>query len=72
MPPLKTIRRVAAALVFAICVHPFDGVGAADLRIGIVLDQNGITADAGRDYIAGARTWFDHINAAGGINGRRI
>ncbi|MCY7388658.1 MAG: ABC transporter substrate-binding protein, partial [Burkholderiales bacterium] len=25
-----------------------------------------------RDYIAGARTWFDHINASGGVNGRRI
>ncbi|MEO8386003.1 MAG: ABC transporter substrate-binding protein [Betaproteobacteria bacterium] len=38
----------------------------------MVLDQNGVNADAGRDYIAGALTWFDHINANGGVNGRRI
>jgi ABC-type branched-subunit amino acid transport system substrate-binding protein len=72
MPPLDTIRRSATALLFAICISPIASVAAADLKIGIVLDQNGMNADAGRDYIAGARTWFDHINASGGINGRRI
>ncbi len=40
---------------------------ANEIRIGVVTDQNGINADIGRDYLAGARTYFDHINA----NGRR-
>jgi branched-chain amino acid transport system substrate-binding protein len=45
---------------------------AKEIRIGIAVDQSGINADMARDYLAGARTYFDHINAAGGINGRKI
>jgi ABC-type branched-subunit amino acid transport system substrate-binding protein len=45
---------------------------AADLRIGMLIDEFGINADLGKDYIAGARTYFDHINSRGGINGRKI
>jgi branched-chain amino acid transport system substrate-binding protein len=45
---------------------------AQDIRIGVVLDQSSVNADMGRDYLAGARTWFDHINSTGGINGRRV
>ncbi len=65
-------RIVVAAVLLASSVVPFGAARAADIRVGIVLDQNGINADTGRDYIAGARTWFDHINATGGVNGRRI
>ena len=73
MPLLRIKRRVtAAAFVFLFSFSPFMSAHSADLRIGVVLDQNGVNADAGRDYIAGARTWFDHINANGGVNGRRI
>ncbi|MEP7155686.1 MAG: ABC transporter substrate-binding protein [Betaproteobacteria bacterium] len=50
----------------ALCAH------AADIRLGVVNDQSGLGADVGRDYIAGARTWFDHVNAQGGIRGRKI
>lgn len=45
---------------------------AQEIRIGVVLDQSSVNADTGRDYVAGARTWFDHINSTGGINGRRL
>lgn len=45
---------------------------AQDLKIGIAIDQSSVNADIARDYLAGARTWFDHINSQGGINGRRI
>ena len=73
MSPFKFKRQIAAAvLFFASSFTPLSGVYAADIRVGIVLDQNGINADTGRDYIAGARTWFDHVNATGGVNGRRI
>lgn len=65
-------RIVVAAVLLASSVVPFGAARAADIRVGIVLDQNGINADTGRDYIAGASTWFDHINATGGVNGRRI
>lgn len=73
MPLLCIKRRVStAAFIFLFFFSPFMSARSADLRIGVVLDQTGVNADAGRDYIAGARTWFDHINANGGVNGRRI
>ena len=68
---IKT-QLVAAALLISASLIPFTASRAADIRVGVVLDQNGVNADTGRDYIAGARTWFDHINANGGLNGRRI
>ncbi|MCY7388819.1 MAG: ABC transporter substrate-binding protein, partial [Burkholderiales bacterium] len=73
MPKLhiKT-QLIAAALFISASLIPFTSTCAADIRVGVVLDQNGVNADTGRDYIAGARTWFDHINASGGVNGRRI
>jgi branched-chain amino acid transport system substrate-binding protein len=45
---------------------------ADDIRIGSVVDQSGLQSDVSRDYLAGARTYFDQINSMGGINGRRI
>ncbi len=66
-------RTVYAALLlgffqacFAMSAH------GEDIRVGNIADQAGINADIARDYLAGARTYFDFINAAGGINGRRI
>ncbi len=47
-------------------------IAANEIRIGAVTDQNGINADVGRDYLAGARTYFDHVNASGGIRGRKL
>ena len=72
--PSSHIRKqlVSAALFIAASHIPFVSTYAADIRVGVVLDQNGVNADTGRDYIAGARTWFDHINANGGVKGRRI
>ena len=73
MSPFQFKRQIAAAvLFFTSSFTPLSGAYAADIRVGVVLDQNGINADTGRDYIAGARTWFDHVNATGGVNGRRI
>lgn len=45
---------------------------ANDIRIGSVVDQSGLQGDVSRDYLAGARTYFDQINSMGGINGRKI
>jgi ABC-type branched-subunit amino acid transport system substrate-binding protein len=47
-------------------------VAAADIVIGQVLDQSGLGREISRDYFAGAKVYFDHINAQGGINGRRL
>ncbi len=46
--------------------------GAADLVVGQVAPLSGVLASTGRDMVLGARIYFDHINASGGINGNRI
>lgn len=44
----------------------------APIVIGQVIDLSSPNAAVGRDYVAGIKTYFDALNAAGGINGRRI
>jgi branched-chain amino acid transport system substrate-binding protein len=43
-----------------------------DIVVGTVADQTGENLEASRDYLAGARVYFDAVNARGGIKGRRI
>jgi ABC-type branched-subunit amino acid transport system substrate-binding protein len=40
--------------------------------IGHAIDLSGPNSSLGRDYVAGITTYFDSINRAGGINGRRV
>lgn len=40
--------------------------------IGQAIDLSGPNAALGRDYVAGIKTYFDAVNAGGGINGRRV
>ncbi len=40
--------------------------------IGQAIDLSSPNAAVGRDYVAGIKTYFDALNAAGGINGKRI
>ena len=65
------------ALFFSICLVLLALASVAeavaqDLKIGVVVDQSSFNADIARDYLAGARTYFDYINGQGGINGRRL
>ena len=71
---LKTLlSNHAAILVFAlISIGVAGAANGQEIRIGNIADQNGINADVARDYLAGARTYFDYVNAGGGINGRKI
>lgn len=48
--------------------------GAANnaIVIGQAVDLSGPNASIGRDYVAGIKTFFDMLNTAGGINGKRI
>jgi ABC-type branched-subunit amino acid transport system substrate-binding protein len=65
--------RKAANVLHAVTLFLFSitAIGQ-EIRIGQIADQNGINADVARDYMAGARTYFDHVNASGGIGGRKI
>ncbi len=49
-----------------------DAAEAREIKIGVVADQSSINADIARDYLAGARTYFDHINSQGGIKGEKL
>lgn len=61
--------RLAAALLLA--GHAF-AAPAADIVVGQVAPLTGVLASTGRDMVLGARIWFDHVNAGGGVNGNRI
>lgn len=40
--------------------------------VGQTIDLSSPNASVGRDYVAGIKTYFDALNAAGGVNGKRI
>lgn len=62
-------RRFVAAVVLA---GSSLSIQAADIVIGQVAPLSGVLASTGRDMVLGARIYFDHINASGGINGSKI
>ncbi|MFO1346367.1 MAG: ABC transporter substrate-binding protein [Rhodocyclaceae bacterium] len=45
---------------------------AADIVVGQVAPLSGVLASTGRDMVAGARIYFERINANGGIRSNRI
>lgn len=47
---------------------------AADnvITVGQAIDLSGPNGSIGRDYVAGITTYFDSINAKGGVNGKKI
>ncbi|MBZ0106847.1 MAG: ABC transporter substrate-binding protein [Sulfuricella denitrificans] len=45
---------------------------ARDIVIAQSVDISGPLGYIGQDYLTGAKVYFDHINATGGINGRKI
>lgn len=62
-------------LVFAVCmgILPCSSLARDNpIVIGQAIDLSSANGSIGRDYVAGIKTHFDAVNAAGGINGRRI
>ena len=45
---------------------------ARDIVIGQVVEYNGELGEAARDYVAGAKIYFDTVNSHGGLNGMHI
>ena len=63
------LARVLSGVLLAVSV----GVSAsADLVVTHIAPYSGPAGSIGRDYGNGARLYFDHVNAHGGINGSRI
>jgi branched-chain amino acid transport system substrate-binding protein len=42
------------------------------ITVGQAIDLSGPNGSIGRDYVAGITTYFDSVNAKGGVNGKKI
>jgi ABC-type branched-subunit amino acid transport system substrate-binding protein len=73
---MKKIHLAACALVSiitAICgAAAAQGVSSSTILIGQSAAQSGPAQELGKEMRAGAEAYFDAINKAGGINGRKI
>jgi branched-chain amino acid transport system substrate-binding protein len=68
----RLYRLCRQAVLILICL-PLPAPAAANpIVIGQAIDLSGLNGSIGRDYVAGIKTYFDALNAAGGIGGRRI
>ena len=56
----------------ALTAYAEDGVSNQDIKIGMVNAQSGPAAGLGLELKNGASIYFDKVNAAGGIHGRKI
>lgn len=68
----RKIPRHALRVALCLWLITITNLAASEIRIGAVTDQSGIGAEISRDYLAGARTYFDHVNATGGVRGRKL
>lgn len=63
---------LASAASTLLSVSVAAGAAGNAIVVGHAVDLSGPNAGIGRDYVAGIKTCFDMVNAAGGINGKRI
>ena len=72
----KTIPLMARALglvtLLSFVLPGHAAPGREDLVIGQVAPLTGVIAGTGNEYVAGAAAYFSHVNANGGIYGRKI
>jgi len=67
----KVYFKGALSLLLALACANTQAAGN-DIIVGEIIDQSPAWIEAGRDYVAGAKTYFDLVNSEGGINGRKI
>ncbi len=69
-----TLRNVCAGLLLVLSGAVAGHVAAAEsvITVGQAIDLSGPNGSIGRDYVAGITTYFDSINARGGVNGKKI
>lgn len=70
MAAFSYFRRTLVALLFLLALQP--AVAAKELLVVQVAPLTGPQGVTGRAIGAGARLYFDHVNAGGGINGAPI
>lgn len=69
---VASIAAALAALALPLSAHAEDGVTDKEIRIGMANALSGPASGLGTQIKAGAEAYFAKVNAAGGINGRRI
>lgn len=62
----------ACSLLLGSLAHAQDGVSKTAISLGQSIALTGPSATLGLPFAQGARLYFDRINGAGGINGRKI
>jgi branched-chain amino acid transport system substrate-binding protein len=72
-----TLKKALTALVVTVALACAPAMAqkraeATEIVVGQVIDSSPTRLEASRDYVAGAKTWFDHINSQGGVAGKRI
>jgi branched-chain amino acid transport system substrate-binding protein len=73
MKNIIILRIVFTTILATLAVTSLQAVAAGNaIVIGQAIDLSSPNASIGRDYVAGIKTYFDAVNAAGGINGRKV
>jgi ABC-type branched-subunit amino acid transport system substrate-binding protein len=61
-----------ASAAFMMSSTALSAEDANTIVIGQAIDLSSPNAAIGRDYVAGIKTYFDALNSAGGINGKKV
>lgn len=70
---LKLLRLIlSASVTMLISSTAALAEDANTIVVGQAIDLSSPNANIGRDYVAGIKTYFDALNATGGINGKKI
>jgi len=72
MKPLALAGLFIALTLPAVAAEPQRGVTETEIIIGTATDLSGVTAVQGVNSADAIRLAFDELNAAGGVNGRKI
>jgi len=65
------MKAVSAALTVAAALSVLGPAAAKDIVVAQTLDLSGLSS-LGKDFSNGVRTYFDSVNARGGVRGRRL
>lgn len=70
--PGNLLRKLGAVCAFGLMLGCMQAGWAADIRVGESIDLSGANGDLGKDFLTGARVYFDYINSNGGVHGKKI
>ena len=68
---MSSIKRSLVSALLAVVASAHTPLLARDFVVGQSLDLSGLS-NVGKDFSNGARTYFDSVNARGGVQGRKI